>query len=180
MAKEAKKSRIAGEASMGVGGLLGGLGALLEKLGDLAESGEELRKEGEVKSPDGKVRGVYGFNIKVGLGDEGLKVEPFGNLGKDARTGRAVVQEVREPLVDVFDEKDHVLVVAEMPGVADADVTLELKDDILTITAGKEGAKFGKEVLLPQSFVPRDMTHTCHHGMLEVKLMKPRTGGASK
>jgi HSP20 family protein len=177
MAKHGKKARSAGEASMGLGGLLGGLGALLEKLGELAETGEELRKEGELRSPDGRLRGIYGFNIKVGLGDQGLKVEPFGNVGKDTRTGRPVVQEVREPMVDVFDEKDHVLVVAEMPGVAEEDVHLEVKDDILTLTAGKGEKKYRKEVLLPESFSPEQMSHTCRNGVLEVRLTKSRAGG---
>lgn len=183
MAKQARKTRTGQpDASLGVGGLLGGLGTLLEKLGELAESGEELRKEGEIGGPDGKVRGVYGFNIKVGLGDKdkGVQFEPFGNLGKDAKTGRAVVQEVREPLVDVFDEKDHVLVVAEMPGVAEEDVALELKDDILTITAAKGEQKYRKEVLLPESFEAHRMSRTCHNGVLEVKFTRPQAKGAAK
>ena len=45
-----------------------------------------------------------------------IKVEPFGNVTKDKESGRTVVHEVREPLVDVFEEDDHVLVIAEMPG----------------------------------------------------------------
>jgi len=182
MTKHAKKTRAGEDASMGVGGLLGGLGTLLEKLGELAESGEELRKEGEFGGPDGKVRGVYGFNIKVGLGDKDKSVqfEPFGNLGKDARTGRPVVHEVREPLVDVFDEKEYVLVVAEMPGVAEENVELDLKDDILTIAAAKGEQKYRKEVLLPESFTPDRMSHTCHHGVLEVKFTRPKAKGAAK
>ena len=51
-----------------------------------------------------------------------MKVEPFGNVRKDERTGRATVREVMEPPVDVFEEADHVLVVAEMPGVGAEDV----------------------------------------------------------
>ena len=156
----------------GVGGFLGGLATLLEKLGDLAEKGEELRKSGEIRGANGKVHGVYGFNIKVGLGDEGVKVEPFGNVRKDERTGKAVVTEVREPMVDVFEEKDHVLVVAEMPGIGEEDVKLELKQDILTLSAAKGDQKYRKEVLLPGTFPPEKMRHKCRNGVLEVKLLK--------
>ena len=60
-----------------------------------------------------------------------MKVEPFGNVAKDAKTGRATVHEVIEPPVDVFEEADHVLVVAELPGVSDEDIKLELRDDVL-------------------------------------------------
>jgi len=172
MTKQAKKSASGGRDVAGLGGFLGGLGTLLEKLGELSEKGEELKESGEFQSKDGKVRGVYGFNIKVGLGDEGLKVEPFGNLGKDEKTGRPVVQEIREPLVDVFEEEDCVLVVAEMPGASDADCQVELKDDILMISAAGGDKKYRKEVLLPASFTPDKMTHTCRNGVLEVRLAR--------
>jgi len=88
-----------------LGAFLGGLGTFLEKLSELAEKGEELRKTGEIRGLDseGKLRGIYGFNVKVGLGEEGVNVEPFGNVRKDEETGTAVVHEVREPMVDVVE-----------------------------------------------------------------------------
>jgi len=157
---------------MGLGGLFEGLGAFLEKLGELAEKGEELRESGEIRDPKGKVRGVYGFSIKTGLGGEGVKVEPFGNVHKDKQTGKTVVSEVREPMVDIFDEQDHVLVVAEMAGVGAEEVKLELQDDVLTIVAEGGEKKYRKEVLLPASFSADKMSHTCHNGVLEVRLGK--------
>ena len=171
MAKNRKRGSEDG-GFKGVGGLFGGLGTLLEKLGELAQKGEELRESGEIQDPEGKVRGIYGFNIKVGLGDQGVKVEPFGNLRKDKQTGRPIVAEEREPMVDVFDEDQHVLVVAEMPGVGEDDVTLELTDDILTIAAGKGQQKYRKEVQLPAAFPAEKMSHTCRNGILQVRLDK--------
>lgn len=172
MAKRRSKKVSTGEGVMGLGGLLGGLGSFIEKLGELAERGEEFHKEGEIRGKDDQLRGIFGFNVKVGLGDEGIKIEPFGNVRKDKETGRPVVHEVREPMVDVFDEQDHVLLVAEMPGVSEGDVRIELKDDILTISAAKGDKKYRKEVLLPQAFAATQMSHTCRNGILEVKLTK--------
>ena len=172
MAKRRSKKVSTEEGVMGLSGFFGGLGAVLEKLGELAEEGGELHKTGEIHGKDDKLRGVFGFNIKVGLGDEGIKIEPFGNVRKDKETGRPVVHEVREPMVDVFDEQDHVLLVAEMPGVSEGDVRIELKDDILTISAAKGDKKYRKEVLLPQAFAAAQMSHTCRNGVLEVKLTK--------
>jgi HSP20 family protein len=172
MARRREKNTGKNEGFVGIGGFLGGLGSLLEKLGDLADTGEELRKSGEIKSPTGKVRGVYGFSIKVGLGDEGIKVEPFGNVRRDSQTGRAVVHEICEPLVDIFDEQDHVLVLAEMPGVGEGDIHLGLKDDILTLAAEKGDKKYRKEVLLPASFSSDKMSYRCQNGVLEIKLTK--------
>ncbi len=168
--KDTKK--VEGSGLLGLGGLLGGLSALIENLGELAEKGEALHKSGEIRSPDGKLRGVYGFNIKVGLGDEGVKVEPFGNIRRDATTGAAVVGEVREPMADIFEEDDHVLVVAEMPGVGEEDVKLDLSDDILVIAAERGDMKYRKEVLLPATFSAEKMSHTCRNGVLEVRFTK--------
>jgi len=171
MSKKSGK-KVGGGGLLGLGGLLGGLSTLIENLGELAEKGEELRKSGELRGPDGKVRGVYGFNIKVGLGDDGIKVEPFGNVRKDAKTGTAVVEEVREPMVDVFEEEDHVLVLAEMPGVGEEDIKLELNEDVLSIAAEKGEMKYRKEVLLPAAFSAAKMSHTCRNGVLKVKFTK--------
>jgi len=180
VSKKARREGQREERSNGVGGFLDGLSNLLGKLGELADKGEELRKTGEFGGGESGLRGVYGFNIKVGLGEEGLRVEPFGNVHKDERTGEAVVSEISEPLVDVFDEEQYVLVVAEMPGVADDDIDLALKDDILTI-AGKRGQKkYRKEVLLPQSFACERMSYTCRNGILEVKLSKGSEEGQEK
>jgi len=166
----AKKSKSYGEIS--VGGLFDGLNKLLENLGDLAEKGEEFRKSGEIRSSDGKVRGIYGFNIKIGLGDQNLKVEEFGNIHTDKRSGKITVDEVREPMADVFDEEKYVLVVVEMPGVGEEDIRLSLKDDVLDIVAEKGEKKYRKEVLLPETFAPETMSHTCHSGVLEIRFTK--------
>lgn len=168
MAKQKKEK----EGLMGLGGFIGGLGTLLEKLGELAEKGEALRKAGTLQEEEGKVKGVYGFSVKVGLGEEGMTVEPFGNVRTDERTGKTVVSEVREPLVDVFEETDHVLVVSEMPGIGAEDVHLELRDDILTLVAEHGDKKYRKEVLLPAVLSPEKMSFTCRNGVVEIKLMK--------
>lgn len=172
MSKREKRELSGSEDFLGIDKFLGGLGTIVEKLGELAEKGEELRKSGEIHDREGKVRGIYGFNVKVGLGKDDLEVVPFGNVHADSETGKPVVTEVREPIVDVFDEEDHILVVAEMPGVDEKDVHLELRDDILAISAECGEMKYRKEVILPADFPESSMSHICRNGMLEVKLVK--------
>jgi HSP20 family protein len=155
---------------IGFGGVFKGLADLIEKLGELAEKGEQLKKSTEFQHRD--VKGVYGFSVKVGLGDKGgkeVKVEPFGNVRRDEKSGETVVQEIREPVVDVFEEKDHVLVVAEMPGISAKDVHLEVKDDLLTITATRGDKKYYKEILLPRAYPREKMKVSCNNGILEIK-----------
>lgn len=154
-------------------GVFGGITDILEKLGDLAEKGERLSKTGEFRWPDkGKdLKGVYGFSVKLGLGGDEVKVEPFGNIRRDEKSGQTIVQEVREPVVDVFDEKDHTLVVAEMPGIGVEDVLLEVNDDLLTIYAEKGNKKYRKEILLPRSYQREKILISCNNGILEIKCM---------
>jgi len=174
MARDKKTEGVETGGFMGLGGLLGGLNGLMEKLGELAEKGGEIRDAGEIGGldPKGKLRGVYGFTIKTAVGGDGIKVEPFGNVQKDEETGGPVVREMREPMVDVFEEDDHVLVVAEMPGVGEEDVQLACDGDILTITAERGDMKYRKEVLLPSSFSTDKISHVCRNGVVEVRLTR--------
>ena len=176
MAKSKPNQDSGKEDPVGVGGFLGGLSSLLEKLGELAEKGQELHKSGTIGGldPAGKIRGVYGFTIRTGLkGKEpGIKVEPFGNMGSDKQTGQPVVHEVREPMVDVFEEPDHVLIVAELPGISEEHLQLELRDDILVIAAEHGEKKYRKEVLLPAAFAAEKMSRSCRNGVLEVRFQK--------
>ncbi len=157
---------------LGVGGLFKGLADLVERLGELAETGEELKRTGEIRGGGKEVKGVYGFSVKVGLGDEGVKVEPFGNIARDEQTDEAVVRETREPIVDVFEESDHILVVAEMPGIGPDDLRIEVKDDILTLSAEKGTKRYRKEILLPRAVQLDKTTISCNNGIVEVKCLK--------
>jgi HSP20 family protein len=158
-----------GGFKVGFEGILGGVTDLLEKLGELAEKGESLSRTGEIHGKDKDVKGVYGFSVKVGLGGEGAKVEPFGNIRKDEKTGESFVHEVREPMVDVFEEEDHTLVVAEMPGTGAKDVQIDVKDDLLTINAKRGDKRYRKEVLLPRAYPREKMEVSCNNGILEIK-----------
>ena len=170
--------------TFGLDGILGGLANLVDKLNGLAIKGEELSKSGEfkVEGSNKDAKGICGFSIKVGIGEkgEGVKIEPFGNIHKDEETGQTVVHEIREPVVDVLEEKGHTLVVVEMPGIGAKDVELDVKDDLLTIYAEKGKTKYRKEgIRLPHSYPKEKMTVSCNNGIIEIKciLGKPDEKG---
>jgi HSP20 family protein len=169
--KKNKKNNKKFGTLLGLGGVFGSLTDLVEKLGELAEKGEKISKSGELqfKGREKDLKGVYGFSFKVGLGGEGVKVEPFGNIRRDEKSGEPVVQEIREPVVDIFEEENHTLVVAEMPGISVEDVRIQVKDDLLSIYAEKGNKKYSKEVLLPQSYSREKMLISCNNGLLEIK-----------
>ena len=161
-----------GSFELGIGGMLKGLGDLVEKLGDLANTGEQLSRTGEIRGANKDLKGIYGFTVKVGLGDDRPRIEPFGNIRQDRESGHTVVQEVREPLVDVFEEEEHVLVVAEMPGIGVKDVQITVEDDLLTISAEHGDKKYRKELMLPGTFARDKMEVTCNNGVVEIKCKK--------
>ena len=161
------------DVSFQLGGFLGKLGSVMEKLVDMAESGQDVSHTGEIKGldPKGKVRGVYGFSVKTALGQQGeheLKIEPFGNISRKP-SGETVVEDVREPLADVYEEEDHVLVLAEIPGVSKKDVQLELAGNRLTIRARRGEKRYLKDVQLPQSFTEEKMHWECANGILKIR-----------
>ena len=159
------------KSSFSLGGLLGGLGGLIEKLGELAEAGEELSRSGELKDASGKIRGVYGINIKTGLGDQGqteLKVEPFGNVRRGP-ADRPPGEDLREPLVDIHEEDDHVLVLIELPGVPKESVELKVADGRLELSAQRGKTTYRKEIELPKDCVAERMNWECSNGILKIR-----------
>lgn len=170
MTKKRSDTNSSGGFEGGGAGILKGLGDLIEKLGNLAENGENLSQTGEINGKD--MKGIYGFTVKVGLGDDKPRVEPFGNIRRDRESGRTVVQEVREPSVDIFEEDDHVLIVAEMPGISVEDVKVTVEEDLLTFTADHGDKKYRKEVLLPASSTREKTQVSCNNGVVEIKCAK--------
>jgi HSP20 family protein len=172
MIKKHNEKASEGGFELGMGGMLKGFGDLIDKLGELAKTGEQMSRTGEIHGAGKEVKGIYGVTVKVGLGDGRPTVEPFGNIRQDRESGHTVVQEVREPVVDVFEEEDHVLVVAEMPGVSKEDVHITVEDDLLTFTAERGDKKYRKEVLLPASCAKAKIEVACNNGVVEIKCKK--------
>ncbi|MBI4306770.1 MAG: Hsp20/alpha crystallin family protein [Chloroflexi bacterium] len=154
---------------LGFGDLFKGLGNFMDLVGKMAEEGKsEIGETREVQGPSG-MRGVYGFSVKMGLGGTPT-IEQFGNIRSTDRGPE--VSEVREPLADIFDEGDHILVVVELPGVAEADIAVEAKDDIFTVSAKSRDHKYAKELLLPAMVDPASLQRSYQNGILEVRLNK--------
>jgi HSP20 family protein len=72
---------------------------------------------------------------------------------------------VREPIVDVLEGKDGMTVIAELPGVSEEDLKVDLAGDILSITAGQ----FSKKVSLP-SPAKTIIEQSYKNGILQIKL----------
>src|SRR3990170_2292436 len=157
MAREKKKKEEEIGFDFGIGGLFKGIEKLIDLAADLKEAGGEIKKEGELDLSHLKegMKGVFGFSIKTAVGGKTV-VEPFGNIKKTAKG--PTVEEEREPITDVFDEKEEVRIYAEMPGVNEEEIKINLSDDILDISAKNQDRKYHKEILLPSKVKAETLT----------------------
>jgi len=154
----------------GLGGLFKGIEKLVDLAGKLEEKGG-ISKEGEINFDHIRkgMKGVYGFTINTAVGGS-PKVETFGNIRKTPEGPR--VDEEREPITDVFDESDEIVILAEMPGIEDKDLKIELKGDILEISAAGKNRTYRKELLLPAKVRTENLSHKFINGILEIRIKK--------
>ena len=155
----------------GLGGIFTGLAKLIEVASKLEKNGEKVFSEtGELKGVNDRLKGVYGFSVKMGGGGSPI-IEQFGNI-KDSDDG-PIVEDVREPIVDVFVEDAQILVLAELPGVEENEISVELQDDVLMVSATAKsvpGRKYAKEILLEVPVQAETLEKHYRNGILEVKI----------
>ena len=152
------------------GGLFQGIGNVIDLVSKMEEEGMgEAKREGGFTSPSGRVKGVYGFSIKTGFGGKPT-VEPFGNVKKTAKG--PTVSEEREPIVDIFDEKEEVRIIVEVPGVTEESIKTEIKGDVLTLEAKDSDRKYYKEVVLPKNVDAGTLKSKYKNGVLEIRIEK--------
>jgi len=154
----------------GLGGLFKGIEKLVDLAGKLDENGK-MSKEGEFKLDHIKkgMKGVYGFTINT-AGGGSPKVETFGNIKKTPEGPK--VNEEREPITDIFDETGEIVIIAEMPGIEETDLKIDLKEDMLEISAISKSRSYRKEILLPVKVSSENMKHKFTNGILEIRINK--------
>ena len=136
-------------------------------------SPEEITREFMKKGPI-----MYGFNI--GFGPDGKPImDSFGNLEKEPISGKRKVRKTREPLVEVNEEQDQIIVIAEMPGVSKEDIELNATNNSITISTEKivSGRSYFKEIDLPAAIDSDYAKARYTNGILEVKLIKLKEKG---
>jgi len=169
--KNNDKENESGFEILGLGGLFKGIEKLVDLAGNLQDE-KEITKEGEIKLDHLKkgMKGVYGFTIKSAVGGGKSTVETFGNIKKTPEGPK--VEEEREPMTDMFDEKDEIVIIAEMPGIEENDLKIDLKGDILDISAERNTRKYHKELLLPAKVKKEKMKVKYNNGILEIRIKK--------
>ena len=88
------------------------------------------------------------------MSDEVMK-----NMKAESTTGKCECITVR-PVADVTDEKDGVEICFEIPGASSDDITLEIKDKLLTLKACSSLHRRGMPVVYQRSFYLSDAVDT--------------------
>jgi HSP20 family protein len=112
---------------------------------------------------------VWGFS--AGIGPDGkMRLNPFGNLNPDGAP--PVVRNEREPLIDVMDQDDQLIIIAELPGVKRNEIHIKVTDYSLTIQVDSKDRKYAKDVDLPAPVDINSAKSSYRNGILEIQLKK--------
>jgi HSP20 family protein len=93
------------------------------------------------------------------------------------------------PAMDLVETEDHFVLRADLPGLAEGDVNIEVEDRVLTVSGerkaehevSKEGyhrverafGAFSRSLTLPEGINPEAVEATFERGVLEVRIPKP-------
>ena len=147
--------------------ILPGMGKLVKKLKktspELERKIEETDKEIKDRlekgySPKPKIK--YGYSMKTLVGEEKVELEE--------KVKPKI--EIVEPIVDIFDEKDRIKVIAELPGVSENDIMVNLSGRGLVIDASNKERRYHKAIELPCDV--KDMKKRYKNGILELEAVK--------
>ena len=123
----------------------------------------------------GKLKGEWDIKPIKEPGVKGYVAKGRFQLGEPLRFPKRAMDEVREPLADVFEEKDHVKLYIELPGVEKDDIQLNVTDARVEVKA----KNFHKNINLPTRDIDFDKASANYkNGVLEVII--PKTKKAAK
>jgi HSP20 family protein len=93
------------------------------------------------------------------------------------------------PAIDVIEDESHYVLRADLPGLTDQDVSIELENNVLTVSGERKSeheerkagyyrlerssGSFRRALRLPEGVDPEAVKATFEHGVLEVRVPKP-------
>jgi HSP20 family protein len=146
-----------------IGGIIGAVQGLVDQLTAVATAAKQKAAGGDM------ARMVFGYTLRMGT--DGISAEPFGDVvPQNAKSAPAAPQ----PIVDVYQDGDWVIVIAELPGADPGDIVCRAENTRLLIEA-EGGRRYRKDLTLPVPVQPDSLTRTLRNGILEVRLARAET-----
>ena len=148
----------------GVGEIFKGLENFVNLVQKMELQGNnEWNKSGQLEGLAGnkELKGTYGLSVRLG----GQGENKFQSKGFK-------VEESWEPIVDLFDEGEKLIIVVEIPGVNENSIKLALKGDILLLEGEGLKRRYQKEIILPWTPREESLKFNYRHGILEIELTK--------
>lgn len=153
----------------GIAGILQMANDIVVRAGDEGTGSVEVRRSGSSGAP-GTINARYGASVRVGV-----PVAPPRRpvtVRQNARR-EPIIDDAREPIVDVFDEGDHYTVIAELPGVEQADLDWNVRDGVhLTLRAESADRKYVAQLGLPGLVSEHAAVCSYANGVMELRLWK--------
>lgn len=141
----------------------------LDKLGEMID--ETMHKAFEDGSKNSSVRPnrVQGFSMKIG---------PDGRPGKREINGSQPVQaepelsDDLEPLVDLIEEGNQIIVLVSLPGVGKENIDLRVTENCLIVSIDTDEFEWYDEFKLPTKVKTKSARASYKNGVLKVRLEK--------
>jgi HSP20 family protein len=140
------------------------------------------------------VRWDPGRDLDLLQGDVNRLFDAFFGARGTSRNGSAGQRWV--PPMDLTEEMDEYVLRADLPGLGEEDIEIEVKDDVLTISGQRryehenrhEGfyrversfGHFSRSLDLPSGVDPEALRADFDRGVLEIRIPKPEQGSATK
>jgi HSP20 family protein len=168
--KQSEDIQVEGIVQSVVSQFIPGLGGIIKSL---EQSSPEFRQRIADTDAEIKHRIDVGWSSKPVV-DYHVSTRPLGHgPGHGARRAAPRTESVkmpesaphRQPIVDVMEGKDGITIIAELPGVSEEDLKLNLEGETLEITAGP----FSKKIAMPR-IAKSIIEKSFKNGILHLKL----------
>lgn len=116
---------------------------------------------------------VYSFNIRLDRNDVPVVRSVQGvNPQQSAASSRQ-----KEPLIDIIEKKDYVILIAEMQGIGKNKIALIASAASVRITSSDANRVYDRIVTLPSGVDPKSAAARYNNGILEITFRKARYEG---
>ena len=167
-------SRSHEKSADGLNDMLGGVRRIVDALQSAVDDDSSFDRTVQFGTTGDEVEAVVGIRVATGIGGATVSVrETVEPMQPDADEA----DDVRRPVVDVFDEKTQVRILAEIPGVGPNDVELTVKGDKFVLSAETDRRTYWRAVSLPRPVDEDGGVVDVEAGLVEIVFPVAENGG---